>query len=252
MQSFEPAGRKWQHDFEADRCTKCSVSFGMTVWRHHCRICGRVFCAECSDNFAYLPESTLCPDIPIGMKSRGPHRTCMGCIHSLAMLDSLEYISPLNYIPTVDTLEYDQSLPSSLYQITVPHGCLPQQLLQVCLTGGTRESIIIPNGIRGGHSLYVRSNRLSGTSSNGNHGNNNRSHSTVLEERTYLVTVLVAHEDPSQDLESSHPRNRSQEYDGTICQEKVPDDAFLECSSCTYHNLLTAGVCTMCGAALLS
>jgi hypothetical protein len=32
------------------RCMHCSKAFGMFDWKHHCRYCGWVICAECSEN----------------------------------------------------------------------------------------------------------------------------------------------------------------------------------------------------------
>jgi hypothetical protein len=38
----------WQGDKDAAECNKCKDTFGMFVRRHHCRMCGKVFCAGCS------------------------------------------------------------------------------------------------------------------------------------------------------------------------------------------------------------
>ena len=47
--SPRPAPRHlWQGDAEATQCNKCGRAFGMFVRRHHCRVCGKVFCASCS------------------------------------------------------------------------------------------------------------------------------------------------------------------------------------------------------------
>ncbi|PWZ03200.1 hypothetical protein BCV70DRAFT_13171 [Testicularia cyperi] len=36
----------WQDDAEAKVCPICETSFGLTVRKHHCRLCGRVVCAS--------------------------------------------------------------------------------------------------------------------------------------------------------------------------------------------------------------
>ncbi|XP_077573729.1 zinc finger FYVE domain-containing protein 9 [Stigmatopora nigra] len=38
----------WVPDAEATVCTKCGIKFTFTKRRHHCRACGKVFCALCS------------------------------------------------------------------------------------------------------------------------------------------------------------------------------------------------------------
>jgi hypothetical protein len=39
----------WQRDDDAPTCTACGVNFGVITRRHHCRICGLVFCQSCSN-----------------------------------------------------------------------------------------------------------------------------------------------------------------------------------------------------------
>jgi len=39
---------KWQADNEVIQCPCCKKEFGFFTRRHHCRICGRVFCDECT------------------------------------------------------------------------------------------------------------------------------------------------------------------------------------------------------------
>eukprot|EP01103_Thecamoeba_quadrilineata_P019309 TRINITY_DN775_c0_g1_i1.p1 TRINITY_DN775_c0_g1~~TRINITY_DN775_c0_g1_i1.p1 ORF type:complete len:636 (+),score=158.36 TRINITY_DN775_c0_g1_i1:62-1969(+) len=37
----------WEPDESALQCTKCSETFTFTLRRHHCRLCGRLFCKKC-------------------------------------------------------------------------------------------------------------------------------------------------------------------------------------------------------------
>eukprot|EP00667_Euglena_gracilis_P015282 EG_transcript_15896 len=43
-----PGETPWQKDDEAPACMGCGVGFGFFTRRHHCRICGLVFCQNCS------------------------------------------------------------------------------------------------------------------------------------------------------------------------------------------------------------
>jgi hypothetical protein len=38
---------EWVNDDQAPLCMKCSLKFSITRRRHHCRACGKVFCATC-------------------------------------------------------------------------------------------------------------------------------------------------------------------------------------------------------------
>ena len=39
----------WINEKDVSLCPNCAKSFGMTRRKHHCRLCGAVMCAECSD-----------------------------------------------------------------------------------------------------------------------------------------------------------------------------------------------------------
>ncbi|KAG5899292.1 hypothetical protein JTB14_012291 [Gonioctena quinquepunctata] len=46
----------WIPDVEAPKCMSCGVNFTVVKRRHHCRNCGKVFCARCSSNSVPLPK----------------------------------------------------------------------------------------------------------------------------------------------------------------------------------------------------
>ncbi|KAM9445032.1 FYVE and coiled-coil domain-containing protein 1 [Clarias gariepinus] len=46
----------WLVDREASRCLSCNSQFTWWLRKHHCRLCGRIFCYYCSNNFV----STRC------------------------------------------------------------------------------------------------------------------------------------------------------------------------------------------------
>ena len=48
----------WQPDETAEYCAKCEAKFSgwITSGKHHCRRCGRIFCANCCNLFVKLPD----------------------------------------------------------------------------------------------------------------------------------------------------------------------------------------------------
>ena len=40
---------RWQPDHTADDCTDCKDKFSFMNRRHHCRMCGQLFCGDCSN-----------------------------------------------------------------------------------------------------------------------------------------------------------------------------------------------------------
>ncbi|RUS84817.1 hypothetical protein EGW08_007432 [Elysia chlorotica] len=39
---------RWQHEDDIDDCSNCKQTFTVTRRKHHCRHCGRIFCADCT------------------------------------------------------------------------------------------------------------------------------------------------------------------------------------------------------------
>jgi len=46
--TFKKAGREhWEAFGSVNHCIKCERDFGITLWKFHCRACGRIFCWKC-------------------------------------------------------------------------------------------------------------------------------------------------------------------------------------------------------------
>ncbi|XP_064471921.1 FYVE and coiled-coil domain-containing protein 1-like isoform X2 [Ornithodoros turicata] len=58
---------KWMNNSETDCCLHCSTQFTLTMRKHHCRLCGKIFCHNCSNNWLMTTAS------------RNPTRVCNDC-----------------------------------------------------------------------------------------------------------------------------------------------------------------------------
>ncbi|XP_054908360.1 FYVE and coiled-coil domain-containing protein 1 [Poeciliopsis prolifica] len=56
-QKLRAEERWWLVDKEATHCLGCNDQFTWWVRRHHCRVCGRIFCYNCSNNFVLTKHS---------------------------------------------------------------------------------------------------------------------------------------------------------------------------------------------------
>ncbi|VDL71685.1 unnamed protein product [Nippostrongylus brasiliensis] len=56
---FERDVVPWTADSEALHCTRCAAKFGLARRRHHCRLCGRVMCHQCSQFLSFLSARKL-------------------------------------------------------------------------------------------------------------------------------------------------------------------------------------------------
>eukprot|EP00795_Rhopilema_esculentum_P008037 gene8037-13951_t len=69
----------WVKDEVAERCSNCDVKFSLAERRHHCRKCGRVFCAKCSQD--KHPIAQLSIFVPV--------RVCKDCYSELRGRNSI-------------------------------------------------------------------------------------------------------------------------------------------------------------------
>ncbi|KAK9507449.1 hypothetical protein O3M35_007302 [Rhynocoris fuscipes] len=60
---------QWVPDKEITNCTNCSVKFGFTTRKHHCRRCGQIFCNDCCESKVEL----------LRMCFVDPVRMCLNC-----------------------------------------------------------------------------------------------------------------------------------------------------------------------------
>ncbi|CAG5131669.1 unnamed protein product [Candidula unifasciata] len=66
----------WVPDAAVTHCAGCDAEFRMLRRKHHCRNCGKVFCADCSDRLAPVPHQHL----------NNPERVCRRCYSHLVQL----------------------------------------------------------------------------------------------------------------------------------------------------------------------
>lgn len=80
-----PRLKQWIPSEEAMTCLDCGIAFSFLVRRHHCRLCGRVFCSTCSNQENLIPE-VLLEEIPASPETSSwwaskssKKRLCHGC-----------------------------------------------------------------------------------------------------------------------------------------------------------------------------
>lgn len=64
----------WVEDSQVDHCFQCQDKFTFFTRRHHCRLCGQIFCNDCTFHRKLLP-------VYFGVAE--PQRVCSSCAHEL-------------------------------------------------------------------------------------------------------------------------------------------------------------------------
>ncbi|XP_051554734.1 zinc finger FYVE domain-containing protein 9 isoform X2 [Myxocyprinus asiaticus] len=143
----------WVPDSQAPICMKCEVKFTFTKRRHHCRACGKVFCAACCS----LKSRLMYMD-------RKEARVCVTCHRALMNAQTWENMgggcnqspnpnNPAEYCSTIPPLQQAQAsgaLSSPPPTVMVPVGVLKQPGTDGSLTREQRRvwfaDGILPNG----------------------------------------------------------------------------------------------------------
>ncbi|XP_041849239.1 zinc finger FYVE domain-containing protein 9 isoform X2 [Melanotaenia boesemani] len=143
----------WVPDSQAPICMKCDVKFTFTKRRHHCRACGKVFCAACC--------SLKCKLVYMDRKEA---RVCVTCHSALTSAQSWETPAtssnqspnpnnPAEYCSTIPPLQQAQAsgvLSSPPPTVMVPVGVLKQPGNEGSLSRDQRRvwfaDGVLPNG----------------------------------------------------------------------------------------------------------
>uniref|UniRef100_A0A669EQC9 Zinc finger, FYVE domain containing 16 n=1 Tax=Oreochromis niloticus TaxID=8128 RepID=A0A669EQC9_ORENI len=125
----------WVPDSEAPNCMKCNQKFTFTKRRHHCRACGKVYCAVCCNRkckLKYLEKEA---------------RVCVLCFDTIHRAQALErMMSPTGPSPNPNVpSEYCSTIPPlqqarATLPFSVLSGC-PREQKRVWFADG-----ILPNG----------------------------------------------------------------------------------------------------------
>ncbi|XP_039298034.1 myotubularin-related protein 4 [Nilaparvata lugens] len=79
----EPVQTLWVPDHAVSHCTNCHNKFWLGRRKHHCRKCGQIFCADCSEYLVPLPDQKLFE----------PVRVCISCRQELKQVDIVFNVS---------------------------------------------------------------------------------------------------------------------------------------------------------------
>lgn len=90
---------QWIKDETVNRCYDCNVLFNFFVRKHHCRVCGRIFCYKCCSKWLKIKDKSSLPHQPINGTSdifdkfiykSGMIRSCNNCFEKINEMNELE------------------------------------------------------------------------------------------------------------------------------------------------------------------
>ncbi|KAG0250508.1 1-phosphatidylinositol-3-phosphate 5-kinase, partial [Mortierella polycephala] len=145
----------WMADENAKECFGCSASFFVFRRKHHCRICGHIFCSKCA--------SKIIPGIKLGYD--GHLRVCNYCLDIMQQYEQQES----------GMIEYTPGTSWSAPAPPIIHGHYSQQMQLSTSVNSTQADATALEGIRkffhAGSNLFMarsRSNTTTGDQIDGN------------------------------------------------------------------------------------
>ncbi|KAI0694894.1 hypothetical protein BC835DRAFT_1274120 [Cytidiella melzeri] len=115
VEHFVPA--VWIPDGRTESCMRCGRTFGWRRRRHHCRLCGRCVCAQCSTKTFFVVDPTRSND----KDSSKPARACGACYDTVfPIIDALPTPPTTHETLSRLTLSGLRSMPSLLLEHQLP------------------------------------------------------------------------------------------------------------------------------------
>lgn len=77
-----PSGNRqaWLADNNRNNCHRCHAGFGVFRRKHHCRVCGDIYCDNCSNRRAFVVLPATRPNNPNLNRSQDRVRVCRNCL----------------------------------------------------------------------------------------------------------------------------------------------------------------------------
>ena len=113
--------KRWVADESVTICYECKNKFSTFLRKHHCRVCGKIYCYSCSDNKIMVPKEMLgdIPENPYSKTDASEHkvRACKKCVDSIINFKKFYQLIEDRKI-NFDIFKLKQSCPDSLAMIT--------------------------------------------------------------------------------------------------------------------------------------
>lgn len=105
----------WVNDTNVLECYSCNLKFDLINRKHHCRLCGRIFCYECSkffvnyyhlDNYQLINREKYMDFYLSNYKNFKSHRVCLNCKKILKQIKDLSHDIKLLELLNLDIKSY--------------------------------------------------------------------------------------------------------------------------------------------------
>jgi len=103
---------KWASDNSIENCENCKRKFTLWLGKHHCRLCGKIFCEKCSSYRQKIPEELLSEESKtitwndfFSSHSYDKKRVCVACNIEIERINQVKKIIEVFRIIKMNVLE---------------------------------------------------------------------------------------------------------------------------------------------------
>lgn len=90
----------WQSNQGVTSCNLCKYQFNIWIRKHHCRLCGKIFCHTCSSSNMVIPNTLTYSDI----HKNTPQRVCDNCNTIIERINYIQIIADSLNMMDIDLL----------------------------------------------------------------------------------------------------------------------------------------------------
>lgn len=157
----------WVDDNTVTKCENCKRDFTILLRKHHCRMCGKIFCGDCSRFKQVIPEDILSEDskrgtlIELFTPSNSEKRVCIKCNTGIEKFNKVKKIVDVFFAIRLDILELKKARQKHILWENAADYCLskikniPYKLPMIKYTKLERELLWTNAQYFWGHSKYL-------------------------------------------------------------------------------------------------
>mmetsp|Transcript_23929 Transcript_23929/g.37481 ORF Transcript_23929/g.37481 Transcript_23929/m.37481 type:complete len:357 (+) Transcript_23929:155-1225(+) len=142
-----PSGPEWVDDTNVTQCKSCGFVFSFIIRKHHCRMCGHVYCRYCASETWPLPKFEYLSPVRVCRKCA---RLCWKAEALVQAIQANDVNSLIKYVQRKN----DCNLHIAVFPpLTVAAGGGFSEVCRVLISGGAKVEYCVPEPTR---SVYVQ------------------------------------------------------------------------------------------------
>lgn len=108
--------RRWEEDEKVEECNNCKRRFTIILRKHHCRLCGKIYCGRCSSYKKKIPRELLSEESKMktwseyfSIRKEEEKKVCVSCNIEIERINKVKKIIKVFRIIGLNVLELNKA-----------------------------------------------------------------------------------------------------------------------------------------------